>query len=369
MLPAPSPKAAEKPTDLGQMAAIPVVPGHTITIPLVRNLNITTDNRNGPANDPPRTPTLSPQDQAALTELLRKQQLVLDRVVGVARQYITGLIITGRGGIGKSWLVTKELERLGIPYVLHNSHVTARGLLDELKAHPDAIHIIEDAEQLIRNLVALGILRSATWPGCRGRSGRLERLITWRTHRESLEVVFTGNIILISNRELGKLPEMQALATRVPHIEFTVSDAEVAALMRSIALLGHRIGDAVLGPEECLEVAEFIIAESVQLSRPLDVRMLVNGFADRLQAEDGEAGCSWRDLVRSTLLGKPDIADDVESAGVRAQTNARELAIAREIGDLDPHERLAVWTEKTGKSRAALYRTLAKLGRIDALGQ
>ena len=328
------------------------------------------DHAKDPANDQPsHLPSLSPQDQAALNELLRKQQLILDRVVGVARQYIFGLIITGRGGIGKSWLVTKELERLGIPYILHNSHVTARGLLNELRAHPDVIHIIEDAEQLTRDKDALGILRSATWPGRRSRSGRMERVITWRTHRESLEVVFTGSVILISNRELGKLPEMQALATRVPHIELTVTEAEVAALMRSIALRGHRLGDAYLGPDECVEVAEFIITESAQLSRPLDMRMLVNGFADRLQAEDGEAGCSWRDLIRSTLLGKPDVVDDVESAGIRAQTNARKLAIAREIGDLDPHERLAVWIEKTGKSRAALYRTLAKLGRIDALGQ
>jgi hypothetical protein len=328
------------------------------------------DSGKDPSNDqPPQPAGLSPEDQLALTQLKRKQQLILDRVVGVARQYIFGLIITGRGGIGKSWLVTKELERLGIPYILHNSHVTARGLFDELKAHPDVIHIIEDAEQLTRNQIALGILRSATWPGRYGRGNRLERLITWRTHQDSLEVIFSGGVILISNRELGKLPELQALATRVPHIELTVTDAEVAALMRSIALGGHRIGDALLGPDECLEVAEFIIAESLQLSRPLDVRMLVNGFADRLQAEDGEAGCSWKDLVASTLRGQPAVVDEVETSGVRAQTKARELEIAREIGDLDPHERLGAWIEKTGKSRAALYRTLGKLGRIDALGQ
>ena len=95
------------------------------------------DNCKGPTNEPP-TPTLSPQDQAALSELLRKQQLILDRVVGVARQYIFGLIITGRGGIGKSCTRDGGIAATrASDYILHNSHLTARGLFDELKAHPD----------------------------------------------------------------------------------------------------------------------------------------------------------------------------------------------------------------------------------------
>jgi transposase len=118
-----------------------------------------------------------------------------------------------------------------------------------------------------------------------------------------------------------------------------------------------------------MEVADFIIDESIQQGRPLDVRMVVNGFADRLQAEDGDAGCTWRDLVASTLRGHPAVVDDVEPAGIRAQTKARELAIARELGELDPKERLHAWRAKTGKSQAALYRRLMELGRVDALDQ
>jgi hypothetical protein len=328
------------------------------------------DTGNPPTNDPPSLPpSLSPQDQDALARLDRKQQLIRDRVVGVVRRYTFGLVITGRGGTGKSWIVTEELERQSAPSILHNSHVTARGLFDELKAHPDIIHVIEDAEQLTRNQVALGVLRSATWPGRGNRDNRPRRLITWRTHRESQEVDFTGGIILISNRELGKLPEMQALATRVTHIDLQVSDEEVAALMRSIALRGYGVGDTRLGPEECLEVAEYIISRSARLSRQLDVRALINGFADRLQAEDGDAGCKWQDLVASAIKGSPEITNDVESVGSRKQTKARELAIARELGELDRPERLRVWQEKTGKSQAALYRRLAELGRIDALGR
>jgi hypothetical protein len=174
---------------------------------------------------------------------------------------------------------------------------------------------------------------------------------------------------LISNREIGRMPEMMALATRVPHIELTVDKEEIAALMRKVALRGHRVGDAYLEPEDCLEVAEFIISESATLSRPLDMRIFVIGCADRLQVEDCDAGCSWKDLIGSLLRGHPTVAGDIEAVGIREQTKARELAIAREIGGIDPKERLGAWKERTGKSQAVLYRRLAELGRIDALGQ
>ncbi len=90
---------------------------------------------------------------------------------------------------------------------------------------------------------------------------------------------------------------------------------------------------------------------------------------DRLQAEDCDAGCDWQDLVGSLLRGHPTVAGDVEAVGIREQTKARELAIAREIGRLEPKNRVGAWKEKTGKSQSALYRRLAELGRIDAPGR
>ena len=41
---------------------------------------------------------------------------------------------------------------------------------------------------------------------------------------------------------------------------------------------------------------------------------------------------------------------------------------AREIVGLARGERRQAWQERTGKSQAAVYRWLAKLGRIDAQG-
>jgi hypothetical protein len=311
---------------------------------------------------------LDDHDMDNLAQLAKKLQVVRDRVAGVAMRYISGCIITGRGGTGKSWTATEELARLGVPFILHNTHLTPRALFDQLADNPSAVHLIEDAEEVTRSPVSLGVLRSATWGSCQAREGGVKRLITWRAHGTGREAVFDGGIVLISNRSLGDLPEMRALATRVPTLELKVTDDEIAALMRSVALKGYRSGDTVLGPEESLEVAEFVVRESAQLKRPLDMRLLINAFADRLQADDHDAGCTWQDLVASTLQGWPSVTGDIEPVGIRKITKARELEITREICGLAPGERLQVWAERTGKSQAALYRRLAELGRIDAPG-
>lgn len=307
-------------------------------------------------------------DREHLAELNKKFQVVRDRVAGVAMGYHSGVIITGRGGTGKSWTAVEELTRLGCDYKLHNTHLTPRALFDEVAENARAVHVIEDAEEVTRNPVSLGVLRSATWGSRRNQQGRYARLVTWGAHGAGSEVLFEGGIVLISNRALGDLPEMRALATRIPSLDLAVTPAEIAALMRSVARRGHQIGEARLGPDECMEVAEFIIAESAQSKRPLDMRALILGYADRLQSEDGDAGCDWRDLIRSTLRGRPAVTGDIEPVGMRAATKARELETAREIAGLARRERLQAWQEREGKSEAALYRRLAELGRLDAQG-
>ena len=73
---------------------------------------------------------LSVADRKHLAQLNKNFQLVADITAGVAQGYHTGAIITGRGGVGKSWTVTRELERLCVPYVLANTHLTPKGLFD-----------------------------------------------------------------------------------------------------------------------------------------------------------------------------------------------------------------------------------------------
>ena len=314
--------------------------------------------------------SLSTLDQYYLAQLAKKRQLICDRVAGVATGRHTGFFLGGRGGIGKSTIIEGELRRRGVPFILTNSHLTARGLVDRLFAHPDSVHVLEDVDETVRDPQAMGVLMSALWGTRRNREGRLERWITWSAHDAAIEFLFAGGICMTSNLNLRSLPRLAALKTRISWLDFRVSDAEVAAIMREIALQGYPAKGSLLDPAECVEVVEFIIEQSAQINRNLDLRLLVNALEDRLQAEDLEAGCSWQDLVASRIRECPSIADQPQSFDLRAKRKQEELAVAREIVGLSPNERLKAWQEKVpppGNSRATLYRRLRELAQADAV--
>lgn len=60
-----------------------------------------------------RPPGLSIEDQGYLDTYECRLQLVRDRVGAVAAGYSTGFYLHGEGGLGKSFVVLRELERQG----------------------------------------------------------------------------------------------------------------------------------------------------------------------------------------------------------------------------------------------------------------
>ncbi len=305
-------------------------------------------------------------ERQPMAELNRRFQIVRDRAAGVVKGYHTGFLLTGRGGIGKSHTVIGELVRLRADYRLLNSHVTGRSLFDRFEQYPEAIHLLEEVEDVVRDRPALGVLRSALWAVSEGAS-RMERSVTWNAYGHSREITFTGGVIMIANRELRDIPELAALKTRISVVNLKVSDAEIAALMHHIVADGYHHGDHRLDAEESLEVAELVISECLRLNRSLDIRLLMTALSDRVQAEDHEAGCSWPDLVRNRIRESTTAVGEIEPVGIRAEKKAQELQVAREIAMLEPKERLLTWKKRTGKSQPTLYRRLAELGRIDAV--
>jgi hypothetical protein len=288
-------------------------------------------------------------DNPLLASLEGKLQLIRDRVRGVAEGYANGFFIWGSGGTSKSFTVEETLKELGKPYKLSNSRITGKGLFTLLRDYPDIVHVLEDVETIFADRNAFGVLRSALW-GQAGPDGEQERVVVWHTGHLRDEFVFTGGLVMVANCDLDDVPQLRALKTRIPCARYQPTNEEVATLMRKIARRGHRHGSQRLGPEECLEVAEAIISRSERLQRNLDLRLLVNSFADRLQWENGAAQTHWLDLLESRMKER------VLAPKTRAGRKEQELAVLRRIAKLPRAERLAAWTRETGKSQAAMYR-------------
>jgi hypothetical protein len=307
---------------------------------------------------------LSTQDQHHLGQLERKLQLVRDRTASVASGYILGLYLYGEGGVGKSHTVLQALQHHKAHYILTNSRMTGRGLFNILESSPDAIHVLEDMEQLTRDRGAQGVLRSALWGQRReGDRGPMEREVTWITFRGEHRFIFTGGIIMTGNRPLPDLPELDALRTRMVVLHLQPSGPELQAKMRQIALRGYEHDGKQLRPEECAEVCEYVIARSLSLNRQLDLRMLIHGFQDRLQWEENDSGSHWRDLVASQMHGRVTAFREEVNFEGRDRRKQREQEIVRSIEaqSKNRQERLRLWAEQTGKSPAAYYRRRSDL--------
>jgi hypothetical protein len=158
-------------------------------------------------------------------------------------------------------------------------------------------------------------------------------------------------------------PAQDALRSRLTYTHFVVSDEEIIEMMRKLARRGHRSPLGFVDPEECCEVAEFVIAEFLALSRPLDLRAYFKALEIYTPWSLGQTRCHWHDLVRSILWeylceGGKIVSREELHASADAEDALLQEILAR---DCSAHEKQKAWsaeTKREAKSRAAYYRRL-----------
>ncbi len=287
---------------------------------------------------------LTELEQAALQSFDKKMEHIRVKVCGVVMHYDVGMFLWGEGGHGKSHTVINELERLEAKYVLHNSRLTARGLVDALEQFPSDVHVIEDAETLLDDKKASGVLRSALHSQSTAKPS--VRTITWGAFQTQIRFSFTGGIIVISNSNLAQqIPEIRAIKSRITVLHMDVSNEELLALMKRICLKGFRYGSDVMCSDECWEVASAIKQQLHLLQRPLDLRLLNNSFRDYVQWKNGDSGkLHWRDL----LVGRMKEAVTPQRSR-REDRIAEEARLAAQIDAMPicKWEKLRLWIEQT----------------------
>jgi hypothetical protein len=287
-----------------------------------------------------------------LISLDLKLRLIDDRVTAVVRGFQTGLYLCGGGGLGKTYSVYRQLERLDCEYRTFNSRMTALGLVKALDAAPDSVHVLEDMERLVNDRDAQGVLRSALWS-----QGDRDRVVTWTTSVGLQRVTFRGGIIMLANRPLGDLPELRALASRIAVHKLETTDAEMAAHMRQISQRDWNRYHLRLESNKCMEVCEHIIAECRSAQCPLDLRLYDNGCSDYLLWETGESHHHWKGLVASRVQQVLTHFRHEVSHLSREDRKAQERALVCTIlgESTDPQERERLWEQRTGKRKSAFY--------------
>jgi hypothetical protein len=294
----------------------------------------------------------------------RKLQIVKARVRLVGDGFHTGFYLYGEGGTSKSFTVQETLHESKCPYKLTNTFLTPKGLFTLLRDSPNIVHVIEDAEKLFTNDTSHGLLRSALW-GQDGQGARKPRLVTWHTSLLRDEFDFTSGIIFLANRRLPNVPALRAVESRIACLHFQTTDAEVAALMRNIALKGYRHGPHTLSSESCGEVVEAIIEISARLGRKPNLRLLELTYNERLHYENKGSETHWLDLLESRIQGLAPVG----GSSVIGEQKMNELGLLRQVAGRPRQEQLDAWKSVVGKSLATFYRRLGELNGEDSHSQ
>lgn len=215
-------------------------------------------------------------------------------------------VITGEGGLGKTFTVTKTLQDFGIrdfteladyqvgmalnsskSYITVKGYSTAKGLYRTLFENRNSIIVFDDCDSVLKDPVALNLLKGAL-------DSYGKRVISWNAdiRDEDLPRSFTfeGRVIFISNLNQEKID--QAIRSRSMMIDLTMT------LDQKIDRMEHITKSADFLPEydETIKTdAINLIRELKTEAREISLRTLISVAKIRASNDD------WRELAEYML--------------------------------------------------------------------
>lgn len=210
----------------------------------------------------------------------------------VIKNIRVSLVITGEGGLGKTFTVREELEKAGLVEDEHYKFVkgftTAKGLYNTLYDHNDKLIIFDDCDDALKNEISKNILKGAL-------DSYDKRIISWMSQAIAsdypTEFEFTGRIIFISNMSQKQIDK--AVLSRSSKVDLTMSTDDKLVRMEKI-LHSKKFKPEV--PKEQKEEAFAVIKKHAHSCYNLNLRSLIEIVDYRISGEE-----NWEDLSEYVL--------------------------------------------------------------------
>jgi len=191
-------------------------------------------------------------------------------------------IITGEGGIGKTFTVLKTLRDLGLVantdegadqlppskvFTIVKGYSTPMALYRTLYENSDRIIVFDDCDSIMKDPVAINLLKAAL-------DSYSKRIVSWNSEQRGNDLPssfqFHGGVVFISNHTLGTLD--QAIRTRALCVDLSMTADQKLERMEQIVATGDFLAEA---PDEHKADALAAIKENLALVRNLSLRTLV----------------------------------------------------------------------------------------------
>jgi hypothetical protein len=245
----------------------------------------------------PTEPVPSVEDEFPINE---RFEIMSDYVDMVAHYQMASALVTGEGGLGKSFTVMKTLRKSGLKdiskmeigakfdgqrgYVVVKGYSTAKGLFRTLYENRRQICVFDDCDSILKDPNAVNILKAAL-------DSYDTRIVTWNAEGWGDEDLpktfeFEGGVVFISNMPKHKVP--QAIRSRAMCADVSMTRDEVIERMRVIVQSEEFMPEFDMDAK--LEALEFV-AENANnpMVQELNLRSLVNVVKARVNKPD-----TWR---------------------------------------------------------------------------
>jgi hypothetical protein len=213
-------------------------------------------------------------------------------------------VITGEGGLGKTFTVKKTLAACGIEdltavmaeaedsmgegYVMVKGYSTAKGLYRTLFENNGSIIVFDDCDSILKDATALNILKGAL-------DSYDTRWVSWNSEMKETDDLprtfeFTGSIIFISNMDQNSID--QAVRSRSMMIDLSMTDSQKIDRMEHIAMADDFMPNA--SKEHIMDALNLLRAIKDEV-KELSLRTLMSVTKIRSANDD------WKDLATYML--------------------------------------------------------------------
>lgn len=202
--------------------------------------------RNGKSSSVQKKDVQVQEQVAAKFHINKRFEFLQKTVKMVAKGVQASAVISGQGGLGKSYTVRKTLEEMGLSdasdlgdmeagavlnrvktFTVVKGYSTAKGLYRTLYENKDSVIVFDDCDSVLKDPVALNLLKGAL-------DSYDVRVISWNADMRDEDLprsfIFNGRVVFISNMAQNKID--QAIRSRSAVIDVSMTLDEMVDRMR-----------------------------------------------------------------------------------------------------------------------------------------
>ena len=234
---------------------------------------------------------------------------VTDMVAMLAAGAQASVVVTGPGGLGKSFTVTKALTECGFKDIsvlddfavgtilksaktfrVIKGYSTPKGLYRTLYENKEGVIVFDDCDSVLKDPVSLNLLKGAL-------DSYSRRIISWRADIRDEDLPtsfeFKGRVVFISNLSSSSID--QAIITRSMAVDLSMTNKQ------KIERMQHLLASGEFMPEfdKTIKSDAMSLIEKLQDSvKELSLRTLIQVTKIRQSA-----GKNWANLAEYTICG------------------------------------------------------------------